>query len=260
MKIVVTVKLVPDTTAPKKIDPSSLRLSRTATTVLNPFDEYALEAALKLREANVGTTITALAMAPESAREALRKTLGMGADEVVLLSDPQLQGADARATSIALSAALRYLKADLVLTGMTSSDAGGGYMSAMIAERLGYPSMLGMRSLTVWDRQMSGERLKRGLLQQLEATLPLVVSVTKEFGVPRYPSLKNIMAAKNKPFTIIDLQTIGLNSVAVAPSLSVRNVTPRGQRTGATIITPSDAPAAAREILSFLRARKVPRL
>ena len=106
MKIVVTVKLVPDTNADKRIDPGTKRLVRTGVeNVLNPFDEYAIEAALQLREKrNDGSTVTIFTMAPESGKEIVRKALAMGADDAVMLSDAKLEGSDVAGTAHAMAA------------------------------------------------------------------------------------------------------------------------------------------------------------
>jgi len=125
VKIVVTVKLVPDPNAEKHIDPATRRLVRTGVeTVLNPYDEYALEAALQLKERAGGdTTVTVFAMSPESLKEILRKALAMGADEAVLLSDAGLEGSDVWATSYAMAHALKKIGFDLLVVGGLTDDA-----------------------------------------------------------------------------------------------------------------------------------------
>jgi electron transfer flavoprotein beta subunit len=126
LKILVTVKLVPDTNADKRIDSASKRLVRTGVdTVLNPFDEYAIEAALQLRDLLAdGSTVTIFSMAPESGKEIVRKALAMGADDAVMLSDPGLAGSDLWATAYAMAHAIKAVGFDLVLTGTQSTDAG----------------------------------------------------------------------------------------------------------------------------------------
>ena len=125
MKIVVTVKLVPDTTAEKRIDPATKRLVRSGVDiVLNPFDEYAIEAALQLRDKLAdGSTVTIFSMTPESGREVVRKALAMGADDAVILSDPGLAGSDLWATAYAIAHGIKAVGFDLVLTGTQSTDA-----------------------------------------------------------------------------------------------------------------------------------------
>ncbi|HMD02817.1 MAG TPA: electron transfer flavoprotein subunit beta, partial [Candidatus Baltobacteraceae bacterium] len=122
MKIVVTVKLVPDTNADKRIDPGTKRLVRTGVeTVLNPFDEYALEAALQLKEKLGGdSTVTVVSMAPETGKEVVRKALAMGADDAVMLSDPGCEGSDVLGTAYALAGVIRKIGFELVLCGTQS--------------------------------------------------------------------------------------------------------------------------------------------
>jgi electron transfer flavoprotein beta subunit len=119
VNIVVTVKLVPNPNAEKRIDPQNNRLVRTGVeTVLNPYDEYALEAALQLKERMGGdTTVTIFSMAPDSLKEGLRRALAMGADDAVVLSDAGLEGSDVWATAAAMAAALRTLRFDLLIVG-----------------------------------------------------------------------------------------------------------------------------------------------
>lgn len=256
MKIVVTVKPVPDTTAPKLIDPQTLRLQRTAATVLNPFDEFALEAALRLRESIPGATVTALALAPGSAREALRKALGMGADVAVLASDAAFAGADARLTALVLAKAAAHLDAELVMCGTVASDAAGGVVPRMIAERLGWTAILGARTVAAADGRVRIERCFEGAAETLAARLPAVLTVTREIGAVRYPSLKGIMASKNKPIVELDAASLGIDPAKVAPPWQLTAVTPRPARAAAQVVTPGSAIDAAQTILAFLHERK----
>src|SRR5580658_6599821 len=125
VKIVVTIKLVPNPNAEKRIDPQTKRLVRTGVeTVLNPYDEYALEAALQLKERAGGdTTVTIFSMAPDSLKEGLRRALAMGADDAVVLSDAGLEGSDVWATAYAMSAALRTLSFDLLVVAALRTTA-----------------------------------------------------------------------------------------------------------------------------------------
>src|SRR5579875_1825297 len=141
VKIVVTVKLVPDPNAEKRIDPATKRLVRSGVeTVLNPYDEYAVEAALQLKEKLGGApTVTLFAMAPASMKETLRKALAMGADDAVILSDDALAGSDVWSTAYASAAALRKIGFDLVICGGLSDDGSTGTVPGALAELLGVP-------------------------------------------------------------------------------------------------------------------------
>ena len=138
MNIAVCVKQVVDTEAEKKLDPSSWRLDRSVTCVLNPYDEYAVEEALRIKEAH-GGEVVAVCMGPEKAEDAVRKALAMGADSAVLVTDAALAGSDAQGTAYVLAEALKTLQWDLVLFGVRSTDGETGCVPAAVAERLGVP-------------------------------------------------------------------------------------------------------------------------
>ena len=212
MKIVVTVKLVPDTNADKRIDPATMRLVRTGVdTVLNPFDEYAIEAGLQLRDALAdGSTVTIVSMAPESGKEIVRKALAMGADDAVMLSDPGLEGSDVWATAYALAHAIKRGGFDLVLTGTQSTDAGTGDLAGMLAEFLGVPGLTYAREVTVAGGRLRVKRETETGYQVLSAALPALASVTKSANEPRYPSLKGIMGAKKKTIATVALADLAL--------------------------------------------------
>ncbi|HZT14256.1 MAG TPA: electron transfer flavoprotein subunit beta/FixA family protein, partial [Candidatus Baltobacteraceae bacterium] len=145
----VTVKLVPDTNAAKRIDPGTKRLVRTGLeTVINPFDEYAIEAALQLKERLAdGSTVTIFTMAPETAKETIRKALAMGADDAVMLSDAGLEGSDVWATSYAASQALKKIGFDLVIAGGLADDGNTGGVPGAVAEYLGVPALTNVRKI-----------------------------------------------------------------------------------------------------------------
>ena len=142
MKIVVTVKLVPDPNAEKRIDPQTKRLVRTGVeTVLNPYDEYALEAALQLKERAGGdSTRDGLFDGARALKETLRKALAMGADDAVLLTDAALEGSDVWATAYAMAAALRTLGFDLLVVGGLTDDSSTGAVPGALAEHFGLPA------------------------------------------------------------------------------------------------------------------------
>ncbi len=142
MRIVVTVKLVPDTNADKRIDPQTKRLVRAgAETVISPFDEYAVEAGFALGDRLTdGSTVTIVSLAPRSGKEIVRKALAMGADSAVMLSDPGFAGSDVWTTAYVLAAGIRKIGFDLVSTGTQSTDAVTGELSGALAEHLGVPA------------------------------------------------------------------------------------------------------------------------
>ena len=261
MKIVVTVKLVPDTNADKRIDPATKRLVRTGVeTVLNPFDEYAIEAALQLKEKlGEGTTVTIFSMAPESGKEVVRKALAMGADDAVMLSDAGLEGSDVWGTAYAMAAALKKTGFDLVVCGTQSTDAITGEVPGVLAEYLGVPGLTYLRKLEVDGTTVRGERETDTGFQKVSASLPALVSVTKSINEPRYPSLKGIMGAKKKTIAPLALADLGLEravgSDGAKPEL-VALAAPPARGKGRTA-TAADGAEGAQIIVDFLKEKKL---
>src|ERR1700744_2766450 len=140
MNIVVCVKQVPDTWAERKLKPGDATLDRESVDgLINELDEYGIEEALLIKEANDGSEVTILSMGPEKASESIRKALSMGADKAVHLTDSALHGSDALVTSAAMAKVLGRSEFDLVILGSESTDARMGVLAAMLSERLGIP-------------------------------------------------------------------------------------------------------------------------
>ena len=262
MKIVVTVKQVPDTSAEKSFDPATNRLNRsTVENVLNPFDEYAVEEALRLKEALGGdTTVTIVAVAPESGREVVRKALAMGADSGALLSDPACAGSDSMATAYALSLAVKSIGFDIVMTGTQSTDAICGVVPAALAEHLGVPCLTFAKKVTVADGNVEIHRETDTGYMRMRAPLPALVSVTKSANEPRYPSLKGIMGAKKKEIAALTLAGLGADAARVGDAGSRTKVLATaavGARPKGTVIQASDGAEGARAIVDFLVSKKV---
>jgi electron transfer flavoprotein beta subunit len=156
VNIVVCVKQVVDTEAEKRLDPGTWRLDRSVDAVLNPYDEYAVEEALLLKEAHEGE-VTVLCMGPEEADEAIRKALAMGADSAMLVSDEALAGSDVQATAYALAEALKTMQFDAVIFGSRSTDGESGCVPAAVAELLGLPLLSSLAKLEV-----DGAKASRG--------------------------------------------------------------------------------------------------
>lgn len=258
MNVVVCVKQVPDTTARKELGPD-FRLNRAALdSVVNPFDEYAIEEALRLREAHGGEVIV-LTMGPPSSEEMIRKTLAMGADRAVLVTDPALEGTDWSGTCAVLSAALGGLSYDLVLTGTESTDARSGVVPGGISELLGIPLITYAREVALEGDTLRVNRQIAGGYQTVEAALPCVVSVVKGANEPRYPTLKGIMAAKRKEVRTLSASDVGVNPADVGlqgARTVVLEVEARPERTTGDIVKPESPEAAAAAIADFLQARK----
>ena len=213
MKIAVCVKEVPDTTAEKRIDPSTFRLVRTeGDRMLNEFDKYAVEEAIRLKEAGTADEVILVSLGPEKAVESLRQALAMGADRLVLVSDPAAAGSDYLGTARALAKAIDETGAELVLLGAEATDARSGVLTATLGEVSGRTWVTSANSLAVKGGSITVERQSDDGIDTVEAPLPAVVSVTKAINEPRYPSLKGIMGAKKKPQDVKSLGDIGLGA------------------------------------------------
>ena len=261
MKIVVTVKLVPDPNAEKRIDPQTKRLVRTGVeTVLNPYDEYALEAGLQLKERAGGDSrVTVFSMAPESLKETLRKALAMGADDAVLLTDAALEGSDVWATAYAMAAALRTLDFDLLVVGGLTDDSSTGAVPAALAEHLGLPCVTNARKVEIDGTSLEVERETDAGYQIVRAPLPLMLTTALTFGEPRYASLKGIMGAKKKNIAILSAGELGLDQpVGVQGSKTeLRSFAPPPARGKGKTVEAADGVAGAQAIFEFLQEKRL---
>jgi electron transfer flavoprotein beta subunit len=215
MNIVVCVKQVPDTETTRTLKSDDKTLDRAAADgVLNELDEYAVEEALRIKEAH-GGEVTVLTMGPDKATDTIRKALSMGADKAVHLTDEALAGSDALQTSYAIQQVLGRTGFDLVILGSESTDARTGVLAAMLAERLGVPQLSLANKVEIDGSGIKVQRQTDYGYDKVEATLPAVVSVVEKINEPRYPSFKGIMAAKKKPFETLGIADAGIDAAQV---------------------------------------------
>ena len=257
MNIVVCVKQVLDTTAEKRLTPEFCLDRSSAEAILNPFDEYAVEEALRLRE-KFGGQVTAVCMGPSSAKETVRKAVAMGADKAILVSDPALARSDTLSTAYVLSLALKKLEFDLVIFGMQSTDAGTGQVPAAVAEFLGLPQLTYASHLEVEGGKATIRRVTDAGYQLLSAKLPALVSVVKGINEPRYPALRGIMQAKRAEIPVWSCADIGADPARVGSagaSTRVLSALPATPRTPGPVI--KDEGTAAERIVEFLVQKKV---
>jgi len=267
VKIVVTVKVVPDPNSTKRIDPSTKRLVRTGVdNVINPYDEYALEAALQLKEklgpstgSGQAATVSVVSMVPETSKEVVRKALAMGADDAVMLSDSAFEASDVWDTARVLAEAIRKHGFDLVICGGLSDDGSTGAVPGALAEHLGVPGLTNARHVDVADGKVTIQRETDSGYQVVSGPLPAMVSVTMGVGEPRYPSLKGIMGAKKKAITMTSHGDLGGadpvgSSGAKTELLEV--AAPAGRAKG-EVVTASDGAEGAKIIFDFLQQKKL---
>jgi electron transfer flavoprotein beta subunit len=225
--------------------------------VINEMDEYALEEALTVKEAQ-GGEVTVLTVGPDTATDAIRKALSMGADKAVHVSDPALHGSDAVQTSAVLAAALGQLEYDLVLCGAEATDSQMSVMPALLSERLGIPQLSGARKLTVEGTTAKVERQTDGGYWALEAPLPAIVSTWDTINEPRYPSFKGIMAAKKKPVQTLTLADLGIDPGTVGLAAATSKVIDFAGRPpkGEGVKVPDEGDGAEK-LVGFLAAQKL---
>lgn len=259
MHIVVCIKQVPDT-ADVKIDPKTNTLVREGVqSIINPFDENALEAALAIKDQQ-GAKVTVVTMGPLQAETILREALARGADEVVLLSDRAFAGSDTWATSYALCQAIKSLeKADLLLFGKQAIDGDTAQVGPGVAEFFGWPVITDVRKIELSDSRVKVERSVEIGHEVLESTLPAVLTVVKEINIPRMASLKGRMKAKKA--TIAPLSAAAIHAEPANVGLSgsptqVMRIFSPPKKTGGIRIEGVEPLAAAQALISKLREQK----
>ncbi len=235
MNIVVCVKQVPGTTE-IKIDPETNTLVREGVeSIINPFDAYALEEGVRLRE-RYGGKVTAVSMGPPQAEAALRETISLGADEAVLLSDRAFAGSDTWATSYVLSRAInRIAEYDLVVCGRQTLDGDTGQVGPELSEMLGLPFVAYVSKVEeVAEGVIRVQRMVEEGYEVIEAALPAVITVVKEINVPRLPSLRGSMKARTAAIPVWTAADIGAETdkagIAGSPTRVVRVFFPRRTR------------------------------
>jgi len=260
LNIIICIKQVPETTE-VEFDEETGRLKREGVAaVINPFDEYAIETGLRIKEKTDGI-VRVVSMGPPMAEQALRDAIAMGCDEGWLITDRAFGGADTWATSLTLSKSLQYIgKYDLIICGLKTTDGDTGQTGSEIAEHLGIPCISYVSQIIdIKDRIMT---LKRNLddgVETLESPLPLVITVSKDIGQPRLATLRGRLTSKKSVIKQItnnelslDPQEIGLNG---SPTRVVKIFTPEQVVAGVILEGPPDK--LAESIYQKLKKAKV---
>jgi electron transfer flavoprotein beta subunit len=251
MKILVTIKQVPDTATQVKIAADGKTIDTTGITwIVSPYDEFAVEEALRIKEKRGQGEVVAVSLGPDRVKEALRSCLAMGCDRAIHLNDPAWAAADTLAT--ALAAVIKQESAQLVLCGRQAIDDDMGAVTAQLAELLGWPCAYWIMEETV-DADAKSVRAARqveGGLEVFDLPLPAVLAAQKGLNEPRYPTLKGIMGAKKKE--IKDLKASDVGGAAGPPQLSVVGLQALPPRPPGRIIQ-GDVPTAVKELVRSLR-------
>jgi electron transfer flavoprotein beta subunit len=252
LKIVVTVKQVPDPNATQGLEPDNT-IARDREVVLDPGDEYGIEEGLQLKEKHGGEVVL-LSMGPEKARDAIRKGLSMGADRGILVTDPELAGSDALQTARVLAAALKAEEPDLVLCATESYDGSTGMVPPMLAELLDVPQLTFAKEVVVEGDKVTVHRQTEDGYQVVEGSTPCLITVTAGIAEPRYASLKGIMAARSKEVKVLSLGDLGIDKGQPAETVeSIEDATARE----AGEIVEDDGTVGVEKIMAMLQAAKV---
>jgi len=221
--------------------------------VINPYDEYAVEEAIRLKERH-GGTIVAVSVGPDRTAEALRTALAMGADGAALISDERI-GQDEYSVSRALAAYLKTQSSqpyDLILGGNFSIDNGSGQVAVRLAALLDIPHAASVTRLTVNGSQATVLRDAEGDAETIELTLPALITAQQGLNEPRYPSLPGIMKAKKKPLRTLSLEDIGLTEADIAPKTKRESLALPPARQAGKLLKGDPAQQAA-ELVKLLR-------
>jgi len=253
MKIVVMMKQVPDTATQVKIGGDARSIDTAGITwIVSPYDEYALEEALRIKEKRGQGEVVAVSLGPARVKETLRSCLAMGADRAIHLLDPAWDGADTLMTARALAAVIKQESPAFALFGRQAIDDDMGAVAAQVAELLGWPcaSWIMEEAVDEAGKTVRVARQVEGGLEVFDLPLPAVVSAQKGLNEPRYPTLKGIMGAKKKE--IKDVKAADLGIAAEPPALSVVTLEMPPPRPPGRIL-PGEPAEAVKELVRSLR-------
>jgi electron transfer flavoprotein beta subunit len=253
MKILVAVKQVPDTATQVKLGADSRGIDAAGITwIVSPYDEYAVEEALRIKDKRGQTEVVVVTLGPERAKEALRSCLAMGCDRAIHINDPGLADADTLMTARVLAAVVKPEAPQLVLCGRQAIDDDMGAVPAQLAEVLGWPC-----AYWVMEESVDGDgktvrvaRQVEGGLEVFELPMPAVLTCQKGLNEPRYPTLKGIMGAKKKEIREVKAGDLGLG--ALDRQLNIVSLEALPPRPPGRII-PGDVATAVKELVRALR-------
>ncbi len=253
MKIAVCAKQVPDSEVKVEIQDGKIQ-DQDFTYIVNPYDEFAVEEALKIKEAKGDGEVTVFTIGGERAKEAVRTCLAMGADKAVLINDPLLENTDSNGRALALSKAIGNGGYDLVICGKQAIDLDDAQTGIRLAEKLGFAHAGSINKLE-WADDYSGFNAHRdieGGTEVLSASLPAVIVATKGLNEPRYASLRGIMMAKRKPIEEVDAAGLELSEEDLKPKVSQVSVAKPPERKAGITVT-GDADETVPQLMDFLK-------
>lgn len=221
MKILVLLKQTPDTEAQIKITSDGKNLDTTGTKyIINPYDEYAIEEALKLKANKGSGEVVLMSYADDSVKERMLKGLAMGADRAIQVKNEELPQADSLSLSNILSAAIKQENPDIIFCGKQGIDDDNMHVPVMVAELLSWPHVNVVNKIDYNDKELTASReVEGGQVETFKVSLPCVIGAHKSLNTPRYASLPGIMKAKKKPFEQKSLSDLGLDASVLQSSL-----------------------------------------
>jgi electron transfer flavoprotein beta subunit len=253
MNLVVCVKHVPDTESVIRPLPDGSGIETEGLNwVLNPYDEFAVEEAVRIKESHEGSKVTVVTVGPEEATKSLRTALAMGCDEALHLKDPAFLQTDAQGTAVLLAAAVKAVPFDVILTGKQAVDDDAAQVGPALAERLDVPSVSVVTKVEVGDGRLTVRREIDGGIEVVEVPTPCLLTAQKGLNEPRYPSLPAIMKAKRKEIRTLDAAALGLSADSFSPRTRRLGVTSPPARKSGRILEGETA-EVVREVVRLLR-------
>ena len=256
VKIIVPVKQVPEVAEVKINQETGTLIREGVQSILNPFDEFAVEAAVQLKEKHEGE-VTIITMGPPQAREALLKALAMGGDKAVHMTDREFAGADTWTTALTLSEQIKKMEYDIIICGKQAIDGDTAQVGPELAELLGIPQICYVRHIELSEdgKRVTCRRETDEGYDVVQAKLPVLLTATKGLNEPRLPSIMGVMKAKNKPFEEVNAETLGTDTAELGLTGSptqVRKVFAPEKKKGGIKIEAEDPKAAAKQLVEFL--------
>ncbi len=255
MEIVVLVKQVPDTESLIQIAGDGVSIkTEDLKWVMNPYDEFAVEEALRIKEAQ-GGTVTILSMGPAKAMETIRTALAMGADKGIHINDPAAEGSDALGIAKALAAAVKQVPFDLIIAGMRAVDGDNYQVASAVAEILGIPQITQVIKEEITGDTIRCHQVVEGGIAVIEAKLPVLFTTQRGLNEPRYASLPGIMKAKKKPVDAKTVADLGVDAGSVGAQhrkVKVVALKPPPTRKAITMIQGEDPASLAAELVKKL--------
>jgi len=253
LEVIVLLKQVPSTESFVSISENGLSVKTgDVKWVINPYDEFAVEEALRVKEA-YGGSVTILSIGPEKAVEAIRTALAMGADKGILINDPAAYNCDGLQTAKILAAVIKNMPFDLIIAGQRAVDGDNYMVGSAVAEFLNIPAVTMVMKEAIADRRITCSRTVEGGMVVVEASLPALITTQRGLNEPRYASLPGIMKAKKKPLEIKSLKEIGLDAAGIgAPKTKIISLKYPPERKGGKMIAGETAADKAKALVKAL--------